>query len=178
MSQTAPGRKSAGFTLVEMIVTVGIIVIVISLGLVNFKALGNSSSTYSASRDLLVSDLRLTASKALNQERFQSQEPYGWGVYFTLLTNKYTIFADVNGNRTYDSNETFKTVSLNPEIKIIWDNYTAGGSLFFNSSDGKTYINNTIIPVTPTTYFRIYLQNQNNALVKTITVSPLGVVSY
>lgn len=174
---SSASSQPKGFTLIEMIVAVGIIVMVISVGLVNFRAVGNSSSTYSASRDLLVSDVRLAASKALNRERFQSQEPTAWGVNFTDSTNRYTIFADVNGNRTYDNNETFKTVNLNSEVKIKWQNYTTG-ALTFNSGDGKAYVNNALIPTTPTAHLKIDLKNQNNALVKTLTVTPLGTISY
>lgn len=166
-----------GFTLIEIIISIGIIIIITSLGLINFNALGNSSSTYSSSRDLLVSDIRLTANKALHRERFQGQEPTGWGVYFTNTTNSYTIFADVNNNQLYDNNEKFKTVDLNKEIKISWQNYTTG-SLVFNSGDAKTYVNAVSIPATPTAHLKIDLLNQDNALVRTLTVTPLGTISY
>lgn len=165
-----------GFTLIEIIVAIGII-IVISLGLINFNTLGNSSSTYSTSRDLLVSDVRLAANKALYRERFQGQEPGGWGVYFTDSTNSYTVFADTNNNRLYDNNEKFKTVSLNKEIKIKWQNYTTG-SLVFNIGDAKAYVNGDSMSITPTAHLKIDLRNQNNALVRTLTVTPLGSISY
>jgi len=174
---SSASSQPKGFTLIEMVGTLGIIVLVVSIGLINFQAAGNSSSTHSASRDLLVSDVRLAASKALNRERFQSQDPIGWGINFTDSTNRYTIFADINGNRTFDSNEIFKTVNLNPEVKVKWQNYTTG-SLFFNSGDGKTYVNNALIPTTPTAHLLIELRNQNNALVRTLTVTPLGTISY
>lgn len=172
---------NSGFTLVEMIVTLGIIAIVISLGLVNFQATGNSTSTYSSSRDLLVSDIRLAASKALNRERFQSQEPTGWGIEFPPNSPSYTVFADLNGNRSYEVNEKFKTVNLNSEVKLNWQNYTnyyPTSAVVFNAGDSKTYVNGLVIPATPTAHLQITLKNAGNAIVKTLTVTPLGTVSY
>ncbi len=190
--------QTSGFTLTEIIVTMGIIAIIVTLGLINFKALGNSSSTYSSSRDLFVSDVRLAASKALNRERYQGQEPTGWGINFFELGSSYTVFADLNGDRQFNSNETFKNVVLNKDIKMSWlqpsptytyypttvfTNYAtspayATSAIVFNTGDGRTYINGWPMPLTPTAHLNISFRNISNALVKIFTITPFGTISY
>lgn len=175
MNLKKPKSLSFGFTLIEVIVTLGIVTIIITFGLLNSQK-NSPTSTYSLSRDLLSSDLRLTSVKALNAERFQGQEPTGWGVHFIDSSNSYTIFADLNSNRAYDAKEKFKTVNLNPDLKVKWENYTTG-DVVFNATDGKTFLNNIEMPITPTAYLLIGIKNQNNATVKTLQINPLGSVS-
>ncbi len=171
-------KQLSGFTLVELIVVLGIIAIIIGLGLVNFQATNDSSTTFSASRDLLLSDLRLTADKALNAERFQGQEPTGWGVQFVGGYNTYTMFADLDGDRTFDANEKFRSVKLNPDLKVypLYGGVMTG-SVVFNTGSGKTYFNNSELGITPTAHLLVYLLNKNDAVVNTLQVTPAGTIS-
>lgn len=171
-------KQLPGFTLIEIIVVLGIIAIIIGLGLVNFQATNDSLTTFSASRDLLLSDLRLTADKALNGERFQGQEPIGWGVQFVGGYNTYTMFADLDGDRVYDTNEKFKSGKLNSDLKVFpLYGGVMTGSVVFNIGNGKTYFNNTELAITPTSHLLVYLLNKNNAVVNTLQVTPAGSVS-
>ncbi len=171
-------HTQAGFTIIEIVIVLGVIVIISGLGLANFQSSNNSSSTYSASRDILTSDLRVAADKALNSERFQGQEPTGWGVQISEGTNSYTIFADLNGNRAYDGNEKFKTVKLNSDLKVypVYGSTTAG-PIVFNAGDAKTYFNNNELLVNSTDNLLVYLLNKNDAVVKVIEITSLGTVS-
>jgi len=183
MMKKRTSKQQAGFTIVEIIVVLGIIAIIIGLGLINFQVANDSSTTFSASRDLLLSDLRLTADKALNGERFQGQEPVGWGVYFPGGHNTYIMFADLDGDRVYDANEKFRFVKLNSDLKVytLFGGTTNDESLestvVFNTGDGKTYFNNTELGITSTTYLLINLLNKNDAVVNTLQITPAGTVS-
>ncbi len=178
-------KQLQGFTIVEIIVVLGIIAIIIGLGLINFQVANDSSTTFSASRDLLLSDLRLTADKALNGERFQGQEPVGWGIYFPGGHNTYIIFADLDGDRGYDAKEKFRSVKLNSDLKVYPlygetsddNDVSIQSSVVFNIGDGKTYFNNTELGITSTTYLLINLLNKNDAVVNTLQVTPAGTVS-
>lgn len=167
--------ESMGFTLIEVIVTLAIIATISSVSLVNFQK-KTATSAYSAGHDILSSDLRLVAVKALNSERFQNQQPTGWGIHFVDNSNSYTLFADLDADREYDTREKIKGVNLDLNVKIQWEGYTTG-DLIFNTGDGLTFVNNTRVPVTPTAHLFINIENEDNKVQKSIEINSLGTVS-
>lgn len=178
MMKKGTPKQLPGFTIVEIIVVLGIIAIIIGLGLVNFQASTDSSTGFSASRDLLISDLRVAADKALSRERFQGGEPIGWGVNFVGGYNTYTMFADMDGDRVFDAGETFKKVKLNQDLKLFPDyGGVMTGSVVFNIGTGKTYFNNTELAISATSQLLINLRNKNNAFVDALNITPVGTVS-
>ncbi len=168
-------QSHLGFTLIEVLIALGIMVVITTLSLVDFRT-ADSQSASNFGAQLLVSDLRSVALKALGGERFQGKTPGGWGVYFEEDSNQYIIFADLDNDRNYDFKEKYKAVALDSGIKISWQNYSIG-SLVFNESDAKPYaaglpVNSGAGDVV------IVLKNSAGAEIKSIFVNPAGAVNF
>ncbi len=134
--------KRHGFTLIEIIVTLAVIVVILSVVVRSFNRT-NSGANLNLAAEALSSDIRLAALAALNGDRFQLQDPAGWGVHFDPTANTYTVFADLDGDDAYDTNEKYKTVALTKNI-VLWALYFdssgwADGALTFRSPSGTPY---------------------------------------
>ncbi len=138
-------HASAGFTLIEIVVTLAIIAIIFSVAANGFNR-SNSESNVRSATELLASDLRAAALYALNSEQFQLQAPNGWGIYFDLGTETYTIFADLDNDRVYDTNEKFKSTTLGRNVSISAVCFSAcgtiNGSVYFSTADVVPYYDN------------------------------------
>ncbi|MFH0857020.1 MAG: prepilin-type N-terminal cleavage/methylation domain-containing protein [bacterium] len=99
-----PSSKKQGFSIIEMLVSISIIVIISSVLIVNFRD-GEKKSRLNLSADVLVSNIRSVQNMVLNGSKFADHEmPYnGYGIYFE--NSRYLIFADDNSNMVYDAGE-------------------------------------------------------------------------
>ena len=99
----------AGFTLIELVVSVSVIVMVTAIFLVNYKTT-NQRTDLTMTAQKLVADIRTTQNYALGLARYgapgSTNVPLGgWGLHFDLNASggnkQYTIFADDDGDKTY-----------------------------------------------------------------------------
>lgn len=99
--------NNRGFTLIEMIVSLGIITTLIAVFLVNYRGTSKRTSlTMSAQK--MVTDIRLAQNKTLGSVKYKEEIPLGgWGVHFDLAgdNTSYLIFADLDGDSEYESGE-------------------------------------------------------------------------
>lgn len=102
--------KKLGFTLIELIVSVGIMSIITGIFLANYSS-ANRRSDLTMTAQKMVTDIRLAQNYALGLARYgvsgSTNVPLGgWGVHFSLiLKDQYLIFADNDGNSIYNLNE-------------------------------------------------------------------------
>lgn len=124
----ADSSSSAGFTLIEILVVLAIIVIITGIVIFNTSFERQNSALLRSAQKLSL-DLRRAQSFALSSKVFKtSGVPCGWGVHFNGVgSNSYIIFADlaVNQNcsdrdfvKVASSSEDFETINLESGITI------------------------------------------------------------
>ncbi|MFA4833269.1 MAG: prepilin-type N-terminal cleavage/methylation domain-containing protein [Patescibacteria group bacterium] len=176
-------KSEAGFTLIELIVSISIIALISGVFLANYHST-NKQSELTMTAQKLVSDIRLAQSYSLGSKEYGGSVPSGgWGVHFDKASSpgSYKIFADSNGNKAYDSGEDDKdkggqTVNLPAGVRIAEINTGALIDL----------INITFLPPDPTTNIwdgadsyniaQIKLEGETEGLMKIIAVNFFGLV--
>jgi prepilin-type N-terminal cleavage/methylation domain-containing protein len=175
-----------GFTMLELMVSLGIIAILIGVFVVNYRG-GSRNSELALAAQKMVSDMRLVQNSALGSTPYNGKVPAGgWGVHFNKLTGNntvYTIFADVDGDMSYDSpsesNPAYgaRTVRLPDYINI--------SEILFNGTP-KNSIDTVFIPPDPetmiwdgfgtTTNATIRLRHSVTGVTKNIFVNFFGLI--
>jgi prepilin-type N-terminal cleavage/methylation domain-containing protein len=133
-----------GFTIIELLVSLGIFVVVTAMVVTNFRG-GSQSDELKIAADTLVSNLRKAQNMALAGEQVGGiTPPGGYGVYFTLGTPlQYIVFADFNGNQKYDLGEDLSDgkIILAKNVVITGVRPLANSSVVFKPPKPTTYIN-------------------------------------
>lgn len=171
--------RQTGFTLIEILVTVGIMAILMTIAANGFNR-SNSKQNLKAAADALASEIQATALAALNSHQYQLQTPGGWGVHIGLTTASYTVFADFDNDKVYDLNEKVKTVNLGKNIVISEVCFTLcdtlDNSLDFNIVDAvPSYATVAITNATDDLEVTL-IDNVTNATT-VVSVNPFGGVS-
>ena len=114
-------KNSAGFTLVELLVVMAIIVIISGVSLANWRG-GEKQYALLRATNKLSQDLRRAEEMAMSAREFQGQIPKGgYGVYFKdQEKDHYVLFADLNGNHSYNSGSDglIEDVKIEKDIQI------------------------------------------------------------
>lgn len=171
-------QKILGFTLIETIVSISIVVIISALFLANYKYANRQASLTNAARKL-ASDIRLAQSFTLGSKEFNCDSVIkvpdgGWGVFLgSIGKNYYVIFADCNGNKVCDSsNEYYQLNTLIDNIEMDSFNPPAGSyDIVFAPPNPTTYINSQL-----NSSVFIILKNIITNQTKTVFVNFLGLV--
>lgn len=106
--QDSPEIKKlhAGFTIVEMLVSLSIVSMIMSTVLFNYSGFNDSLALNSAGREMAVA-IRQAQTYGLTVKETAAgggQFTAGYGIYFNPTDNPttYLIFVDTNGNKKYD----------------------------------------------------------------------------
>jgi Tfp pilus assembly protein FimT len=133
-----------GFTIIELLVSLGIFIIITTMVVANFRA-GSRGDDLRISAEAMVSNLRKAQNMALaGQPTNDIIPPGGYGLYFNLATpDRYVIFADVNGNLAYDSGEALVDglVTLPREVRITSVSPVIISTVVFKPPKPTIYIN-------------------------------------
>ena len=97
------GNNRPGFTLLEMVVSLSIIVMMTVIFTANYHTT-NRRTDLTMAAQTLVADLHLAQNNTLGLEKYNGAVPAGgWGIHFGLNDSKYTLFADLNAPSTAGS---------------------------------------------------------------------------
>lgn len=176
-----PTSKTA-FTLIEIIIVIGIFTALISATVVNYRT-GSRQSQLRLAAQELAANIRLSQSYAVGSRDFvdpdgsdhASQSPLGgWGVYASLENpSYYQIVVDLDNDHTKD--KVFKTINLPEKISIekilVQGEEVDSGVIFFQPPEPQTFINglsnNQIV---------IILRDQTEATTSQVMVNFFGLV--
>ena len=128
---TALKRHREGFTLVELIVTMGIIAVMLTLGGISFLG-GQRRSVLSSTVETIVSDLKQQQLKAVTGDTGGASYSGAYGIYFE--PSRYTLF---HGTQYQLGNADNFVVNLNSSIQFIGINFPSS-TLVFASVSGET----------------------------------------
>ncbi len=154
-------RRQSGYTLIELIIVMGILIILFGFTTINLSGVARLTST-SEAVDLLTADIRSQQTKAMTGSG-DGTSGSSYGIYFQ--TDRYTLFRGA----TYSSqNTTNFTVELDQNLNLANDTFPNSTLIFLQSSgeiSGYAAGNSTIT-----------IENTAGNEQKTIRVNQLGTV--
>ncbi len=197
-------KNNQGFTLVEMLTSIAIIVMITAIFTANYKT-SNRRSDLIMTAQKLVADIHLAQNNSLGLVTYNDEVPAaGWGINFNTSSDaeksKYTVFADLSepgynegntiippsaGYMNLDAGEfeeRFGARIVELPQGIVIDSLVVGNGV--TVSNTTNLANVTFLPPDPRTnifsagniydYVVIRLKDVNSGFVKTIRVNFLG----
>jgi len=180
-------KKQKGFTLIELIVSIGIITMMTVIFIANYRT-SNKHTDLVMSAQTIVSDIHVAQNNALGLVKYNGGVPAGgWGINFDQTKNYYTLFADLNapgnlgymiydpfseGNITYGARQTNLSSNIAIASLKVGNNYVTNATVTFLPPDPTTNIYGNSAT---STVLEIKIKDVNNAnSIKTIRVNFLG----
>jgi len=131
---------SKGFTLIELIVVISIIVLITALTLPNYRA-GDKLLALQRATHKLSQDLRRAQEMAISAKEFEG-EVSAYGIYLNEdQPTKYILFADIDGDQEYSGlNEQVEEITLetNIEIREFYPIHQSSLHIVFSPPDPST----------------------------------------
>jgi type II secretory pathway pseudopilin PulG len=156
-------RSISGFTLIELIITLGIFIVLSGIVIVNIAGQKSLTDITNTSAQI-VATLREAQSDSMAQKNGVS-----WGVHFSNATNTTPFYA-------------LFTTSYSPTTTVGY--YPLPGSVAYNTSSLASGATADVIfsqlsgAASVSTSIMLYMPKQGVAVSSTISISPSGEVSY
>jgi prepilin-type N-terminal cleavage/methylation domain-containing protein len=112
--------RERGFTLIELLVSTGIIVFFSAIIFPNFN-LGEKNLALERSSAKLAQDLGRAREMAMSVKAFAAAPSTfkgAYGIKFEINSSNYILFADLDNDQAFDSNEAIETISLEKKVRI------------------------------------------------------------
>jgi len=161
---------SKSFTLVELLVAVGIIILLTALVLPDYRA-GERQFALQRSASKLAQDLRRAQEMAMSaKEPPTAPDTFkgAYGINFQTNSSNYILFADLDNDQIYDSGEEIETLPLEKKVKISNLSPASPLTISFTPPDPTVNINpsDSLVTITLT----------NNGQTKIIKVNKVGLI--
>lgn len=180
-----------GFTLVELIITIGIFMVIVSAILPNYGNYNKRVQFANASEDVVL-ELRQAQVYGVGVKKGTSScgglgvFDCSYGVFFSRDANNIIMFADVDGNRVYEAgDEIVETIQWKNSITISQLNCGLGlctnsASVTFHRPDPDAYIADIApVDITSSPYNRASIKLSDSATAETalIVITSAGQIS-
>jgi type II secretory pathway pseudopilin PulG len=150
-------RKYTGFTIIELVITMGIFMIITSLVTINLlRAQHNASSSTTVTT--LISDIKQQQVKAMTGDTEGRGTRDSYGIHFD--TNRYVLF-----HGTYSETE-ISNFNVNLEGSLSFTGLTGDSNVIFSQGSGEKAGLNSIV-----------LTDSITNSQKTITINTYGVIT-
>lgn len=129
--------STTGFTLIEMIVSIGIIILI---SLVCLPLLKNNATKakFDSQIDKVISAFREAESLALSGQLVNSAAPSGYGVNLVNNTSEIIVFIDQNSDKKYNNGEAITSkINLEEGVKVS----SVSMDVFWDFLNGEIYLN-------------------------------------
>jgi prepilin-type N-terminal cleavage/methylation domain-containing protein len=154
----AKDHKQKGFTIIELIITMGILAIITSLATINLLNAQHIASIDSTTTTL-ISDLKQQQLKAMVGDTEGRVAADQYGIHFDA--DKYVLF-----HGSYDPTDTSNFV-VELEGTLSFTNISGDGNIIFSQGSGESSGLNPIV-----------LKDDQTNKQKTITTNVYGVITY
>lgn len=154
-------QKRRGFTLIEVIVILGIVATLVAMGVIGSLSF-RSASTLRTTAITLQSDLANQQIKAMTGDTEGRSSADTYGIFFA--PSSYTLF---HGSVYNPSDSTNFTVQLGEELALATT--YPNSQLIFTKASGE--------PVTSPNPATIIIRDTNNTLQYTLTLNRFGVIT-
>jgi len=165
--------KKSGFTLVELLVVIGVILTVTGAVVINYRRGGRIDLQRTVVD--ISQQVREVEEMALASEKVNGSVPAGgYGVYFNSNNpSSYIIFADGNENGTYQPFEKIREekIESNVEIYNLFPKSGKSLSIVFIPPEPKVKINNDF----DNAYAQVTFKRQNG--MEAIYINKIGLIS-
>lgn len=179
-------KNKSAFTLVELVVTLSLIIIILSLTVVNYNA-SYSDTNLSNTQNFLYHNIKLIQSYALSNQSYNNALPYYWGMYIESGATSSIIFADLNNNGfhdtgEYDINKGGREIIFSPDVQVSNIKPSTQSSvpdlyIMFESGSGDLYVyNSTSSNPTNIDDWYIELQDEKFPLGRLLILSYPGMI--
>jgi prepilin-type N-terminal cleavage/methylation domain-containing protein len=148
---------SSGFTLIEMLVVIGIMTVVSGVVLANNSRFGGQVLLQNLAYDIALS-IRQSQVYGISVQRFGTAATFApaYGMYFNVSSpTTYVLFGDVTPNGIFDTGETVQSTTIQSGFSISELYATVGGvetavnslNITYRRPDPDAYItiNNTVL---------------------------------
>lgn len=163
-------KKQKGFTLVETVVSLSIILILSAIILPRYSSLRYEFNLLRSGYKLS-QDIRRAQEMATSAKQFNNSVPSGYGVYLSENDTSYIIYADINDNQRYGAGDQIvETINLNRKIYVKDISPSNSISINFKSPDPLTLISNNA------DFAIIDLGLEDRSDEKTVIVNKVGLI--
>lgn len=187
MHPIAPKKKNSGFTLVELMVTITVMLIITSISIFNYSEFNSATVTNTLAYDIALA-IRQAQSYGVAVRAEDQDEDFdaAYGVHFGNNESTFSLFTDPNiGNGLdYDASNVLQDYTLQAGSKIksvcvvestqCKDYSTI--DIFFKRPDPESRINYGAIEEA-SVEVRITVSNNTGTLERKITVYPTGQIA-